>query len=95
MNTTEPDAFTAAARKEAQLASLDRNGRIGGVGDLGAHMAEWARAHLAAQEPTDAEALVEDIIRWDDTVATDGPCDGTWDSLAEYLIALGWTKEAR
>ncbi|MGP4916213.1 hypothetical protein ACTXJ9_10980 [Brachybacterium tyrofermentans] len=37
-------------------------------------------------------SLVTDIVRWDDTIATDGPCDGTWDSLAEYLTGLGWTR---
>ena len=41
---------------------------------------------------TPADALVDDIIRWDATVATDGPCDGTWDSLADYLIGRGWTR---
>lgn len=41
---------------------------------------------------TPADALVDDIIRWDTIVATDGPCDGTWDSLADYLIGRGWTR---
>lgn len=40
----------------------------------------------------EAEALVEDIICWDDTIATDGPCDGTWDSLAVHLIGRGWAR---
>ena len=40
---------------------------------------------------TPTDALVDDIIRWDATVAKDGPCDGTWDSLADYLIGRGWT----
>lgn len=49
----------------------------------------------AVRRETPPEALVEDITCWDDTIARDGPCDGTWDSLADYLIALGWTKKAR
>lgn len=40
----------------------------------------------------EAEALVDDIIRWDDSIATDGPCDGTWDSLAAYLTGRGWAR---
>lgn len=39
-----------------------------------------------------ADAMVDDIIHWDDTTATDGPCDGTWDSLAAHLIRRGWAR---
>lgn len=42
----------------------------------------------------ETESLVEEIIRWDDTTATDGPCDATWDSLAEYLTERGWTRQS-
>ena len=40
----------------------------------------------------EAEALVDDIICWDDSIATDGPCDGTWDSLAAHLTERGWAR---
>ncbi|HEX7349613.1 hypothetical protein [Brachybacterium sp.] len=40
----------------------------------------------------ETESLAEDISRWDDTIATDGPCDATWDSLAEFLTGRGWTR---
>lgn len=50
--TTDP--FTAAARAEARREAphYDRETLA-----YGQHMAEWARTHLAAQEPTDAEVL--------------------------------------
>lgn len=63
MTTTEHDAFTDAARAEAVRRAheqipgdsipdfIDR----GLVIEFGHQMAEWARAHLAAQEPTDTE----------------------------------------
>ena len=51
-----PDTFTEAARAEANRYWLETlQDETVGIGDLGEHMAEWARTHLAAQEPTDAE----------------------------------------
>ena len=50
------DPFTTAARAEAQRAYQDTGmPRY----DLAVHMAEWARDHIAAQEPTDAEVEKE------------------------------------
>lgn len=50
--TTDP--FTKAAEAEAMRAYRD-TGMPRYV--LAVHMAEWARTHLAAQEPTDAECI--------------------------------------
>lgn len=50
--TTDP--FTKAAEAEAMRAYRD-TGMPRYV--LAVHMAEWARAHRAAQEPTDAECI--------------------------------------
>ena len=56
------DDFTAAAREEARLYWLETlQDETVGIGNLGQHMAEWARAHLAAQEPTDAERAVREL----------------------------------
>ena len=46
------DNFTEAAKAEAMRAYRD-TGMPRYI--LGVHMAEWARTHLAAQEPTDDE----------------------------------------
>lgn len=76
MNT---EAFTEAARAEA-------NARYGTAGNREVWMdaAEWARAHLAAQEPTDAE--VEAVAR---VIFMAGPStDGTiaaWDGYPEHV----------
>lgn len=48
------DAFETAARAEAERAWFEGPPTLDTIADLGAHMAEWARTHLAAQEPTDA-----------------------------------------
>lgn len=53
------DAFAEAARAEAKRSALS-DGRTAFtdpsvIEDLLVHMAEWALAHLAAQEPSDAE----------------------------------------
>lgn len=58
--TTDP--FTEAARAEAERWWPGIAGPT--ILALGAHMAEWARAHLAAQEPTDeeVEAAAEAIL---------------------------------
>ena len=58
------DPFTEAARAEAErqfplpVRAKRYDGTPEGVGQEGFEQgAEWARAHLAAQEPTDAEVL--------------------------------------
>src|SRR5699024_6998293 len=74
--TTDP--FTRAARAYARGrypsgTDLDRDRRM--VVD---EFAEWARAYLAAQEPTDAE--VEAAAR---TWAESGPTAAVWEQMAE------------
>lgn len=67
MTTTDP--FIKAAEAEAMRAYRD-TGMPRYI--LAVHMAEWARAHLAAQEPTDAEVpesvanLIRDLTDPDD-----------------------------
>src|SRR5699024_1019022 len=47
--TMTTDPFTDAARVEALRAWVKESDRMDSIGTLGAHMAEWARTHLAAQ----------------------------------------------
>lgn len=57
------DAFTTAARDHAELrCTINPSTRMGAklwsthqMHDFGVAMAEWARDHIARQEPTDAE----------------------------------------
>ena len=67
------DDFTDAARAEgfAQWPMRDQRSAF-------EHGARWARAHLAAQEPTDAE--VEAAAR---TWAESGPTAAVWEQMAE------------
>lgn len=63
------DDFTDAARVEAERKctinpSTSPGERIWNtrhMHDFGVHMAEWARTHLAAQEPTDAEVEAAEV----------------------------------
>ena len=52
--TTDP--FTDAARAEALRAWVKESDRMDSIGTLGAHMAEWARTHLAAQRAEEVRA---------------------------------------
>ena len=51
------DNFTEAARAEAKRRLTWHDRQFGNLLDPMIHMAEWARDHLAAQEPTDAECI--------------------------------------
>lgn len=59
------DNFTEAARAEAKRYWLE-GPDAPSPETLGEHMAEWARAHLAAQEPTDAEVRTSKAEAWDE-----------------------------
>ena len=78
--TTDP--FTEAARAEAENFARTPRMNVGTIRDriAEAHQAgaEWARTHLAAQEPTDAE--VEAAAR---TWAESGPTAAVWEQMAE------------
>ena len=67
--TTDP--FTDAARAEAEV-------QCGNSFDLEHFMAgaEWARDHLAAQEPTDAECIA--VLNAVTTPLGEEPKDGEW-----------------
>src|SRR5699024_536207 len=96
--TTDP--FTEAARKQSRwewdfnLSPMSSTP----VEDLGQRMAEWARTHLAAQEPTDAEvdAVAASILwetsgrHWEDIT------DGERREYREYArAALSAARTAR
>ena len=49
MRPVTTDDFTEAARVEALRAWVKESDRMDSIGTLGAHMAEWARTHLAQQ----------------------------------------------
>ena len=51
------DNFNDAARAEAKRRLTWHDRQFGNLLDPMVHMAEWARDHLAAQEPTDAECI--------------------------------------
>ncbi|WP_341856402.1 hypothetical protein [Brachybacterium sp. GPGPB12] len=53
------DDFTEAARAEAEALFLN-SAEVPSPQDIGEHIAEWARTHLAAQEPTDGERAVRE-----------------------------------
>lgn len=53
--TTDPFIEAARAEAERYFADPGADPLTLSVIDHAMHMAEWARAHLAAQEPTDAE----------------------------------------
>ena len=86
------DEFTEAARKRAERrVPLD-----GGEPDLIfrdrrelVKMAEWARDHLAAQEPTDTEVEAAAVA-----LAVEGDDIGEWDSLSTYAQAT-YLRDAR
>lgn len=94
--TTDP--FTEAARKRAeQIVPLDGgepNPIFRDRREL-VEMAEWARTHLAAQEPTDAEAQA-----YLAAFSEDLPPDTTWtpdtiDRVKRGLRAARRDEEAR
>ncbi|MGO1349698.1 MAG: hypothetical protein ACTMIL_12740 [Brevibacterium aurantiacum] len=85
------DAFTTAARAAAErdwgtTVRAQRPAFIAG--------ARWARDHLAAQEPTDAECVAVLNVKYGGTV---GPHDEPYDAeeMAEARAALIDAKEAR
>lgn len=100
------DAFTTAARAEAErfLWSLpdDHPAKpLANDGFMQTHarvvaglMAEWARDHLAAQEPTDAECVAVLNVKYGGTV---GPHDEPYDAeeMAEARAALTAARKAR
>ena len=74
--TTDP--FTEAARAEAEDYARTPRMNVGTVRDriAEAHQvgAEWARTHLAAREPTDAEKVVRELHRPVDVEPSDTIC---------------------
>lgn len=95
------DDFTAAAREEARLYWLETlQDETVGIGNLGQHMAEWARAHLAAQEPTDAEVEAAARIIFNRARAGNAFADAVWfevrgDYLEDARAALSAARNAR
>ena len=76
------DNFTEAARAEAERLSPLR-----GYQELVVLGAEWARDHLAAQEPTDAECLAVQKCLYERTL--------TWVPTMEARAALSAARNAR
>lgn len=59
------DDFTEAARAEAKRYWLDTlQDETAGIGELGQHMAEWARERLTTQEPTGPEVEAA-VLEWE------------------------------
>lgn len=90
-------SITEAARREAAARFVNAGSLVSlmcaAFTDGAEFGAEWAMSSEHTEE--EVEALVDDIIHWDDTTATDGPCDGTWESLAAHLTRRGWTRTTR
>ena len=80
------DNFTEAAREEFYRvwhSPIHDHSQIG----MAIHMAEWARDHLAAQEPTDAECLAVQKCLYERTL--------TWVPTVEVRAALSAARAAR
>lgn len=81
------DAFTEAARAEAGRYWLETlQDETVGIGELGQHMAEWARGYLAAQE----ESVLMDPLdeRIADRLANAGYLEYAADEDGEYTMVL-------
>lgn len=65
--------FTEAARAEAEALFLN-SAEVPSPQDIGEHIAEWARDHLLAQEPTEAEKAVRELHRPVDVEPSDTIC---------------------
>lgn len=88
------DDFTQAARAEAEERIQFVPGRAGSaIGSLSRRVfmdgAEWARDHLATQEPTDTEVEAAAVA-----LAVEGDDLGEWDSLSTYAQAT-YLRDAR
>ena len=87
------DNFTEAARAEAFRVWFEEPTTLDTISELGAHMAEWARTHLAAQEPTedDVQAAVAAILaltnETEETARMDD-IDVAWDHARAALTAI-------
>lgn len=87
------DPFTEAARTEAAYRDMDpgptgENNRAWFVAG-----AEWARTHLAAQEPTDAEVEAAARALWAEVWID--PDEHPWDTEATRAERASCRREAR
>lgn len=87
-------AFIEAARVEASRYWLETlQDETVGIGDLGQHMAEWARTHLEQQEPTDTEveaaanAIIALVPGETEETADMDDIDDAWDHARAALSA--------
>lgn len=98
--TEQPDFVTAARAEAVRWWQTPAKSPGNVIEKLGQHMAEWARDHLAQQEPTDAEVEAAARAMYERGHADDHPVrwgdmgDNSPVYLADARAALTAAKEA-